>query len=260
MATALLELLKDASLIKFFAIVGSIFFLFGVTGRVWGIKEPIPGFAKFLLFLVGALMLTGAAVGFVDNKNQYFSNKQNDGQQLLEPKPNNNGNNQNVNGKKNNTIGNTTGTGNQNVQGNNNNLNSNNKTTTINSSYKDGDYTVYFTINTVNGDTVKIRKVKDKTNADEESDEDTNVCPLNNKTYYMMTMRPHYFLKFYDRSGNVYKFVAYINAYNYNGTATISGKSISFESGNSVIGEASLSNNCKILTGHLDDHTLNFTL
>lgn len=262
MATSLLELLKDADLIKFFAIVGSIFFLFGVTGRVWGVKEPLSFFPKLFLFSVGALMLVSAATGFIDNKNHYFSDKINKSQQqLTEKKTTTNGinseNNQKIKGNNNKTIGNTTGNNNHLVQGNNNNLNSNNSNI-VKNHYIEGDYTVYYTYNTETGDTLSRKRVKNKTVTIDDEEQDELPCSLNDKTYYMMTMRPHYFIKFYDKSGNTYKFVAYINAYDYNGTAVQTGKTIKF-SGNGD-GEASLSNNCKYLTGFLSRHSLNFTL
>jgi hypothetical protein len=267
MATALLDLLKDANLIKFFAIVGSIFFLFGVTGRVWGVKEPITGFSKFVLFFLGALMLAGAAMGFIDNKNQYFSKpKNNENQQIIETQSGKNNNNQKVSGSKNNTNGNTTGNNNQNVQGNNNNVNSNNQNIS-NSSYVEGDYTIHYTYNTITGDTLskKATRNKKKTSPqlEEEVDFDDSACNLNNKTYWSITMSSQYFLKFYDKSGNKYKFIAYESAENIHGTATQNGDNISLN-GNFGRGEVSLSNGCKYLTGHIQgnygSHALNYQI
>ncbi|MBL0183906.1 MAG: hypothetical protein IPP96_17115 [Chitinophagaceae bacterium] len=82
---------------------------------------------------------------------------------------------------------------------------------------------------------------------------------LNEKTYWSITMPSTYFIKFYDKKGNTYKFIAYIEAVNYNGTAIQNDVTIKLkgETGN---GEVSLSNNGKYLTGFLDGHTLNHQL
>ncbi|MCI5056713.1 hypothetical protein [Phaeodactylibacter sp.] len=263
MAEIILEVIKDADLIKFFAIVGSIFFFFGVVGRIWGVKEPMSRSSKWILSIVGIIMLLGAALGFVDNKNQLISNKiiSEQKEQIRQAEATKTvSNQQNVKGDNNKTVGNVTGDNNQVVQGNNNKLNSDNKTI-IKSSYKEGDYIVYFSYNTETKDTTILKRVKQQNEPVKPvSKEKSDVCSLNNKTYYMMTMRPHYFVKFYDQNGDTYKFVAHINAYDYNGTAKFTGKEIVFFGNNSTKGEASLSNGCKYLTGFLGSHTMNFTL
>lgn len=266
MITQLLDLLKDSNLIKFLAFMGSFFFLVGAMGKCWGIKEPIGLFRQLLILFVGILMLAGAATGFVKNKTQYTSTTNGSSDSTIIKKDivqtDQHNNDQKVKGKKNQTIGHTTGNNNQNVQGNNNTLNSNNPK--IVNSYREGDYTVYISYNPNTGDTT-ITRVKDKI-IDEDEIEEAASYSLNNKTYYSLTMKPHYYVKFYDKEGNRYKFVANINEVSYHGFATQTGNSIIFtelsssDNENAQIGSASLLNSHKILTGHLRGKDINFSL
>ncbi len=87
----------------------------------------------------------------------------------------------------------------------------------------------------------------------------TSVCDINNVTYSSMSMRGIYYIKFYDKEGNNFKFVAYEGAENINGTAILKGNKI-FLDGNYGTGEVTLGNNCEYLTGYIQGKYERFSL
>lgn len=77
-------------------------------------------------------------------------------------------------------------------------------------------------------------------------------------------MPEFYFIKFYDRQANSYKFIGYVGWDDINGTAIQSGQDISID-GSAGKGSLSLSNDCRYLTGYIKSpfyfkHTINYEL